>query len=120
MRKHLIGLTALLLSATVVASPASAARGGFGFHRPFFFHGPGFHDRFAHRPFFFHHRFFHPFFAFGFPFFPPYYAPYYAAYPAYGPGSCQQVLSTVIIYGQPQAAYVTACQQPDGSWRVVP
>jgi hypothetical protein len=46
-------LIVLILSATAVVGPARAARGGFGFHRPFFFHGPAFHDRFAHRSFFY-------------------------------------------------------------------
>jgi hypothetical protein len=123
MRKHLIGLTVLLLCATIAAGPAGATGRGFGFHRPFF-HGPGFNNRFNHgfgrRPFFFHHdRFFHPFFGFGFGF--PYfgYPPYYAAYPYYGYG-CQQVQSTILIYGQPQPAYVLACPQPDGTWRLAP
>ena len=135
MRRHVVGLIVLFFSATTVVGPAYAAHGGFGFHRPFFFHGPAFHDRFAHRPFFFgdrnrfffgdRDRFFRPF-AFGFPFFyfpPPYagYPPGYAAYPAapvYGQGSCQQVETTIMVDGRPQPAYVVACPQPDGTWRV--
>ena len=30
---------------------------------------------------------------------------------------CRQVPTTVVIGGQPQEAYETACRQPDGSWR---
>jgi hypothetical protein len=32
---------------------------------------------------------------------------------------CREYQSTVTIDGQPQPSYGTACQQPDGSWRVV-
>ena len=28
--------------------------------------------------------------------------------------------SPVLIYGQPQPAYVLACLQPDGTWRLAP
>jgi len=32
---------------------------------------------------------------------------------------CREFQTTVTIGGQPQPAYGTACQQPDGSWKVV-
>jgi len=32
---------------------------------------------------------------------------------------CREFQQTVIIDGQSQRAYGTACQQPDGSWRIV-
>ena len=84
-----------------------------------------------HHAFFFHPGFFHPFF-FGAPFFsepialspplayPAY--PYGQAYadPGYGSGgNCVQFQTTVVINGQPTPAWGTACQQPDGSWRMV-
>jgi hypothetical protein len=130
MPRFLVGLVALVLSSATVVDSANAGGHGFAFHRLFFAHRP-FHQSLAHRPFFFHHhRFFHPFFAFdlAFPFFvgPPvvvYPFPAYAGYPvapAYGQGNCQQVQLTVMLNGQPQAAYGLACQQPDGTWLIVP
>ena len=114
-------------------------RGGFhdGFH-PGFFHDRFFfrdrfffHDRFFHDRFFFRHTFFHPFFFFGAPvfepvpiaLFPPLPYPAYAYGPAgggYSQGTCYQVQTTIIINGQQTPAWATACQQPDGSWRIVP
>jgi len=32
---------------------------------------------------------------------------------------CREYQTTVIVGGQEQSAYGTACQQPDGSWKVV-
>lgn len=32
---------------------------------------------------------------------------------------CREYQTTVVIGGQEQSAYGTACQQPDGSWKVV-
>lgn len=32
---------------------------------------------------------------------------------------CREYLQTVVIGGQPQQAYGTACRQPDGSWRII-
>ena len=32
---------------------------------------------------------------------------------------CREFQTTVTIGGQPQNAYGTACQQPDGSWKVI-
>lgn len=131
MPRFVVGLVALVLSFATVVDSASAGGHGFASHRPFFVHRHFFHDSFVHRRFFFHHhRFFRPFFAFDFasPFFvgPPlvvYPLPAYAGYPAapaYGQENCQQVQLTVIINGQPQAAYGLACQQPDGTWRIIP
>ena len=42
--------------------------------------------------------------------------------PAYGPaqgGQCREFQTTVIVGGQPQPAYGTACLQPDGSWAFI-
>jgi hypothetical protein len=107
-------------SATAVVGPACAAHGSFGFHRPFFFHGRAFHDRFAHRP---SVRLRIPILLFSTAIrrlsagYPPGYATYPAA-PVYGQGSCQQVESTIVVDGRPRPAYVLACPQPDGTWRV--
>jgi surface antigen len=32
---------------------------------------------------------------------------------------CREYQQTVVVGGQPQSAYGTACRQPDGSWQVV-
>ena len=60
----------------------------------------------------------------------PYYAPVYVAPPVYvqpypGPAPvyvapqpyCREYTSTIIVNGQYQQTYGTACLQPDGSWR---
>ena len=41
---------------------------------------------------------------------------------AYGPtaGGCQTVQTTISINGQQEPAYGRACQQPDGTWKIVP
>ena len=64
----------------------------------------------------------------------PYYAPVYVAPPVYvqpypGPAPvyvspapqpyCRGYTSTIIVNGQYQQSYGTACLQPDGSWQVV-
>ncbi len=33
---------------------------------------------------------------------------------------CREFQTTIVIDGQPQSAHGTACQQPDGTWAVVP
>ncbi len=33
--------------------------------------------------------------------------------------NCREFSDTITINGQPQQAHGTACQQPDGSWRIV-
>jgi len=65
---------------------------------------------------------------------PAYYAPpppaYYAPAPAYAPpqpmpveaystANCREYQGTIVIDGQEQRSYGTACLQPDGSWRIV-
>jgi len=52
--------------------------------------------------------------------------PAYGPAPGYGPpqggppgGQCREFQTTVIVGGQPQPAYGTACLQPDGSWAFV-
>ena len=32
---------------------------------------------------------------------------------------CREYLQTVVIGGQQQQAYGTACRQPDGSWKII-
>ena len=39
--------------------------------------------------------------------------------PAYA-ANCRDVPATATIDGRPQTLYGRACQQPDGSWRLVP
>ncbi len=36
-----------------------------------------------------------------------------------GSGYCREYQQTVVVGGQPQSGYGTACRQPDGSWQVV-
>jgi len=60
---------------------------------------------------------------------PVYYAPppvVYAPAPApaaYAPApaaqNCREYQTTIQVNGQPQQSYGTACQQPDGTWRIV-
>jgi hypothetical protein len=63
---------------------------------------------------------------------PAYYAPPPSYYPPQGSpyqppqvqqppaaqGPCREYDSTIYVGGQPQHAYGTACQQPDGSWQI--
>lgn len=62
---------------------------------------------------------------------PVYYAPppvyVYPAAPAYPVAvappvatTCHEYQSTAVINGTPQPIYGRVCQQPDGSWRIVP
>jgi hypothetical protein len=126
---------ALALSSLVTAGAAHAGRSHVnvaivaGVNRPVFFH-PFFHP---FSPFF--HPFFRSSFFFAAPFFAPspvafvppppafypspvVYPPYSAA-PATSSQNCRQVQLTITIDGQPQAAFGTACQQSDGTWRFV-
>jgi hypothetical protein len=51
---------------------------------------------------------------------PVVYAPAPAAYaPAPAAQNCRQYQTTIQVNGQPQQSYGTACQQPDGTWRIV-
>jgi hypothetical protein len=69
---------------------------------------------------------------------PVYYRPappvVYAPLPAGGPATvtptsapyrtadgryCREYTSTVMVGGQPQSSYGTACQMPDGSWHII-
>jgi len=139
MKRLVFGAAALFFASVLAAGAARADHGGMhggmhgGFHGGFhngFHHGFFFHDRGDfHHHFFFHHGFFHPFF-FGAPFFsepialyPPLPYPAYPYGPAYGDagygGNCVQFQTTVIINGQPTQAWGTACEQPDGTWRLV-
>jgi hypothetical protein len=86
-------------------------------------------ERFEHRRRFFHHHvFFRPFFFFGRSVFAPLPIALFAppAYPAYlmgpvdGAPYCYVYQTTIVIGGQLQPAYGTACLGPDGYWRVVP
>ncbi len=95
--------------------------GGWGWHRPYYWGGPS--VVFAYPP---------PV-AYAPP--PVAYAPPPAAYatqppplqatpasPPYTDSSgryCREYQSTVMVGGQPQQSYGTACRQPDGTWRVV-
>jgi surface antigen len=42
-----------------------------------------------------------------------------AARPAYDQSNCREYTSTITVAGQPSQQVGTACQQPDGSWRIV-
>ncbi|MEA1653126.1 hypothetical protein UAJ10_29430 [Nitrospirillum sp. BR 11164] len=42
-----------------------------------------------------------------------------AAKPAYDQANCREYTSTITVAGQPSQQVGTACQQPDGSWRIV-
>lgn len=119
---------AFLVAAMLAVGPAKADR-GFGDHpgvQGGFHHGfPG--HRFDRRHFFVRPSF-HPFFFFGrtvfapvpFAFSPPLPFPSFFAAPTIGQSSCYQYQTTIIIAGQPQPAFGTACLQPDGTWRLVP
>jgi hypothetical protein len=118
----LAGSVALSAAGIALAPTAAQARVhvGIGIGIPLF--GPGYYAA----PY--------PYYA---PYYPaPYPAPpaYYAAPPAYyapppagaaptaaAPSSltCREYSSTQIIGGSPQQVFGTACQQPDGSWRIV-
>lgn len=51
---------------------------------------------------------------------PVVYAPAPAAYaPAPPAQNCRQYQTTIQVNGQPQQSYGTACQQQDGTWRIV-
>jgi hypothetical protein len=59
---------------------------------------------------------------------PVYYTPAPTAVPApaaYAPAptpatqNCRQYQTTIQVNGQPQQSYGIACQQPDGTWRIV-
>lgn len=136
MMRSAISVIALAVASMVSAGPAHAQRGGFhhdGFHNGFRFHD-GFrfrrdfdHRRFFFHPFFFRHSFFRPFFFFGAPVFapipvalyPPMPYPSYLTGPSAAGGSCYQYQTSIMMDGQIQPAWGTACQQPDGSWRIV-
>lgn len=121
---------AFLVAAMLAPGPAQADR-GFGAHPGF---QGGFHDGFRghrfdrRRHFFFVRPFSHPFFFFGrtvfapvpFVFNPPLPFPSYFVAPTIGQSTCYQYQTTIIIAGQPQPAFGTACLQPDGTWRIVP
>jgi hypothetical protein len=51
---------------------------------------------------------------------PVVYAPAPTAYvPAPATQNCREYQTTIQVNGQPQQSYGTACQQPDGTWRIV-
>jgi hypothetical protein len=140
-----LGIAVALLASIGTASPARADR-GFGFHHhPFFFHNHFFfRDRFffGFGPFGFPGAY--PWPAVGY--YPPAYyppPPYYAAPPyptaatsappssyppvadatppqAAAPGSCRKFQQAIKLDGRSVMAYGTACQQPDGTWRIAP
>ncbi|MGQ0675177.1 MAG: hypothetical protein ACT4N4_03700, partial [Rhodospirillales bacterium] len=45
--------------------------------------------------------------------------PVVAQQPSYSTANCREYSGTIIIDGQEQRSYGTACLQPDGSWRIV-
>lgn len=122
------GVAILALSATTVlwTVPATADSMYFGFS-----------SGYGHR----HHRHHHhgPYYRYSYYHYPPpvYYAPppprvvYVPAppplaavptSPAYRTNDgqyCREYQATVMVNGQPQPSYGTACLQPDGAWRVV-
>jgi hypothetical protein len=48
---------------------------------------------------------------------PAYAAP--APAPTYSTANCREYSGTIMIDGQEQRSYGTACLQPDGTWRIV-
>jgi hypothetical protein len=142
-----LGIALVFLTAIGAASPARADR-GVGFrHHPFFFHSLFFlHDRF----FFGFRGFAFPvpypavtYYPPGYYAPPPYYPPPsayppsgYAPPPNYAPtpppvadaappqaaaqGNCRKFQRTIELEGRSVIAYCTACQQPDGTWRIIP
>jgi hypothetical protein len=142
-----LGIALVFLAAIGTASPARADR-GFGFrHHPFFFRGPIF---FPNRSFFGFPGFGFPAPYPAVTYYPPaYYAPppYYPPPPAYPPsgyapppnyapapqpvadaappqsaaqGNCRKFQRAINVDGHSVMAYCMACQQPDGSWRIIP
>jgi hypothetical protein len=141
-----LGSALVFLTAIGTASPARADR-GFGFHHhPFFFHNHFFfRDRFFfgfNRPAF---PVAYPLPAVGYyapsyyprPLLPPprsYYPPIIASGPptsyppiaeatssrGTAPRNCRKFEQPVKLDGRSVMAYGTACQQPDGTWRVIP
>ncbi len=49
----------------------------------------------------------------------PAYAPAPPQQPSYSTANCREYSSTIMIDGQEQRSYGTACLQADGSWRIV-
>ncbi len=106
----------------------------FFFHDRFFFHDPVFfHDRFFFRDrVFFRNSFFFSFSTFGAPVFPPpvFPGPVVLAPPVSSPvflmapvprqGNCREFQATVVVNGQPQPVFGTACLGADGAWHIVP
>jgi hypothetical protein len=142
-----LGFALVFLTAIGTASPARADR-GFGFrHHPFFLHGPFF---FPHRFFFGFPGVGFPvpypavtYYPPGYYAPPPYYPPLsayrpsgYAPPPNYAPapppvadaappqaaaqGNCREFQRAINVDGRSVMAYCTACQQPDGTWRIIP
>jgi hypothetical protein len=139
-----LGIALIIFAAVGTASPARADR-GFGFHHhPFFFHSPFFfHDRFFfgfpvpypavtyYPPVYYAPR---PYYAppQGYPPPPPppsYYRPGAtgAPPPSYplppqgtAPGNCREFQRPINLEGRSVMAYCVACQQPNGSWRIIP
>jgi hypothetical protein len=125
----LVGSVALSAAGLALAPTAAQARVhvGIGIGVPLF--GPGYYA--APYPYY------APYYPAPYPAPPAYYAAppaYYAPPPAYyapppagaapaavAPSSstCREYSSTQIIGGSPQQVFGIACQQPDGSWRIV-
>jgi hypothetical protein len=117
--KTLIAGGLALSAAGIALAPAPAearVHVGIGIGIPLF--GPGYYAAPAYYPYY-------PPYYYATP--PVYYAPPPAAAlappamaaPSAANGACREYSSTQIIGGTPQQVLGTACQQPDGSWRIV-
>ena len=147
--KFALGISLVLAAAVGTISPAQADRDS-RFRHPFFFHNQFFfRDRFffAFHDFGFpvvypppvigyYPPAYYPPVYYPTPYYPPpsYYPPADYAPPAnYSPpvtgstppqaaatGNCREFHQTISVDGKPVKASGTVCQQPDGSWRIMP
>lgn len=126
------GLAFLGAACTLIAPPASADSVYLGFNSGHYRPGPGYYHHPYYGP-----RYYGPRVVFVEP--PPvvYGAPPLVVYVQPAPNApldatpasapyrtsdgqyCREYQAQVMVNGAPQASYGTACQQPDGSWRVV-
>lgn len=141
-----LGVALVLAAAIGSVSPARADQ-NFRFRHPGFFHD---HFFFRDRFFFAFHNFgfpavfpppaigyYPPAYYYPPPYYPPpppYYPPAnYSAPTGYSPpvtestspqpaarGNCREFHQTISVDGNPVKAFGTVCQQPDGSWRIMP
>lgn len=135
LSRHLVVIAAVAV-AVLSVPPDAHAWGGYRY-------GHGHHHGFG-RYYGYRHRYGHPSYGYGRPYY-GYGRPYYgyghrhdsgrgdAASPAYPPRTqtvppapaseqpdgCREFTRTIVIDGEEQTAYGTACRQSDGSWKIV-